>query len=206
MIDMDIMAIDGKFAVGAFLARDFKYKWNEDANALSVWADKSTAVSVTTNRNTFIEAVNEGGEIVYEGGDGEWLHIPVGKKPLLLRYKNLTGIKPTKAEINKARKTVRRYVVSGQPYSLDIPNTVVGVIGWLNDHLKDIPKAVRDSASFSFDTTMEYGETYPRIEIHYSEPETDEEVITRLGIEKERTRISELKEREKFDSLKKKFG
>lgn len=57
----------------------------------------------------------------------------------------------------------------------------------------------------TLDTSVEYGETYPNIEISYEEQETDEEVVRRIQIERERARLSELKERGQLKALQSKY-
>jgi hypothetical protein len=198
---MEIYAIDGGFSVG-MMHHGWDSKWNKD-NTLSVWATgERTSVMITTNRGTFIEAVNEAGEVVGQGGDGEWCHFGVSKKPIRLRYKALPVVKMTKAQIDKQRKVVTRYLLSDRPYSLDLPGDLPGMIEWMKGKLAEIPKACRGNTSFKFDTTMEYGETYPNVELTYQEPETDEEVTLRLKIEAERERVATAKKKAQLAALK----
>lgn len=201
---MDIFATtDGKFAVGMLL--NAEYKWNTD-NTLSVWNKEPSFVNVTTNRGTFIEAIDKSGAVVASGGDGEFFYIAISKEPITIRYKALAKIALTKADLDKHRKIVTRYLLSDRPYSLNLPDTLLGMIKWFEKQVKAIPIASRPKARFRFDTTMEYGETYPHIEITYDEPETDNEIVDRLQIETERDRIINDKERATFRKLKSKFG
>lgn len=203
---MDITFINGCFAVGMF-AR-FEYSWNKRDGSLSVWSKgkEASSVHITTNRGDFVEAINKADEVVANGGDGNWLYVPIGKAPITLRAKPLPKIVLTKVQMQKKRKTVTRYLLSDAPYSLDLPDTLEGVIGWMQTKLKEVPAPCRRGAQFSFGTTMEYGETYPRIEITYQEPETDKELLRRLQVDAERSRIQEANERAQLDKLKSKFG
>lgn len=161
-------------------------------------------VNVSTNSGTFVEALDANGTVIIEGGDGEWLWVPVDK-PVTLRVKKLPPITLSKSQLDKKRNKVTRYLVSDRPYNLELPDTLPGVIGWLEKKLKEIPEASRAKASFEFTTDMAYGDTYPQIEISYTEAESDEEVVTRLQIEAERTRIAEAKERDQLERLRTKY-
>ena len=202
----EIMVFDGKFAIG--MMPEFNFKWNTD-NSLSVWA-KGKAIypfaDVSTYSGTFIEAVDTSGTVIASGGDGQRFEIPITKAPIVVRIKALPKITLIKAELEKRRQVVTRYLVSDAPYSLKIPDKLAGVIKWLEKQAKAIPEASRAKARFRFDTTMEHGETYPNIEITYEEPETDKELITRLQIEAERARIAEEEQRSQFEALKTKFA
>lgn len=200
---MDIIAIDGKFMVSMGFCR-FEYKWNED-KTLSVWGKEDGAAHITTNSGTFIEAIDETNKVVLKGGDGKWFYVPVSKKPIRLRFKKLSDPKLTKAQVEKARQKVTRYLISDTPYGLNIPSTLPGAIGWMQKQLKAIPKQCQKAACFEFVATMKHGETYPKIEITYVEPESDAEVVTRVKIERERTRIAEACERAKLENLKAKY-
>lgn len=201
---MDIMAFgNGAFHVGMFSR--CKYQWNDD-KTLSVWSAEPKNVYIQTNRGVFIEALNEAGAVAREGGDGEWFYLPIGKKPLRLRYKKLPDPKLSKRDLEAMRQEVRRCLVSDMPYNLKIPDTLAGAVKWMSAKLDEIPEAARAKASFEFGTTTKHGETYPQIEIAYSEPETDKEVVTRLKIERERNRVADIRERAQFDALKKKLA
>lgn len=200
---MDIMAVNGKFLIG--MLHDFQYKWNK-GNTLSVRSKGSGCVlNITTNRGDFVEVVDESGSVINSGGDGEWFNIRLTKKPVNLRFKELTKVNLSKSDMEKHRRVVTRYLVSGMPYDLNIPDTFQGTIEWMQKQLIAIPQASRAEAVFRFATTMEYGETYPNIEITYSELETNKEIAARLQIETERARITENVERAKFRELKSKF-
>ena len=194
---------DGKFFVD--LSSRFKYAWNDD-KTLSVWSSEPRNIWIRTNRGVFIEALDASGAVAFEGGDGEWFYIPTGKKPLHLRYKKLPNPKLSTDDLDALRQTVTRYLVCDRPYNLSIPDTLSGAVKWLSAKLADIPKSSRAKASFRFDTTTEYGETYPEIEITYSELESDAEVIARVKIERERERVATKRERAQFDALKKKLA
>lgn len=198
---MDITAFGGKFAVAMTRLGAWKYEWNKDGT-LSIWGDHALPITVTTNRGEFIEAVDADGEIVCEGGDGQWFYVPVAKRKTVLRFRQLPDPSLSPADINKARQTVTRYLLSDRPYNCKLPDTVAGVIKWMQKKLAEIPKECRAKASFTFDTTMEYGENYPNIEITYCQPETDAEVVRRVQIGRERARIKDTAERAQFRKLK----
>lgn len=202
---MEIIASDGRFLVGALRVGDWQYEWNKDGT-LSIWGKRDIRVHVTTYRGDFIQLLDAEDHVLCEGGDGEWFCIEVAKEKRRLRFKKLPDPQLSASALNKARQRVTRYLLSEAPYSCDLPDTLNGVIKWMQKKLAEIPEASRAKASFRFDTTMEYGETYPRIEISYTEPETDDEVIKRVQIERERARIAEGKEREQLSRLRKKFA
>lgn len=204
---MYILAQNGEFSIGSMCPDEFKHKWNTEDNTLSVWGEnKYSPINVHTNRGTFIETIDKSGEVIMSGGDGNWFFVPIGAEPVKLRFKELPAIYLTEADLDKNRKIVTRYLISDKLHNLNIPDTLLDVIKWMKDQLKAIPIASQTNAQFSFDTTIEYGETYPQIEITYGEPETDNEIITRLQIATERARISEEAERTKFHKLQAKFG
>ena len=209
---MDIVAVDGNFAVAAMgMSKEYGFdtRWNTPEGTLTVWVgrhSKRKDVHVSTNQGIFLEAVDESGKVIVSGGDGDWFYVPLGKKPITLRYKVLPKVKLSKPELDKHRQTITRYLVSDSPYSLEIPDTLVGVIKWLEKQAKAIPEASRAKASFRFATTTEYGETYPNIEITYDEPETDKELISRLQIESEREHRKEENARQQFEVLKTRFA
>lgn len=132
--------------------------------------------------------------------------MPVGKKPITLRHKKLADPKLSKNALNKNRKKVTRYLMQDPPYSLGVPENFGRAIKWMQKQLAAIPKAAQKTASFRFDTTTEYGETYPEITISYEEAETDEEVLQRLKTDSERNRIEKVKERAKLKELQAKYS
>lgn len=201
---MDIVALGDGFGIG--MMADFKYAWNKKDGTLSVSADKRKyPVHVTTNRGIFVEVVNESGDVIQEGGDGNWLYVKLGKHPVTLRYKTLPDPGLSRSVINKARQTVTRYLVDDMPYSAGVPDNLPKLIEWLKSKMAEMPAASRKGATCRFDTSMSYGETYPHVEVSYTEPETDEEVIRRVQIERERARLSDNAERAKLAALKAKF-
>lgn len=202
---MDIHANNGSFYLGMF--RRFESKCNKADGTISVWSkEKDCLAMVTTYRGDFVEAIDASGNVVAEGGDGDWwtLHIP--KKPLTLRFKKLPPLKMTKEQINKKRISVTRYVISDAPYSVNFPDTLPAAIKWMQKHLESIPAASRAKARVRFDTSMSHGESYPNIEISYSELETEKETIKRLKIEAERARLTEIADRAKLAALKEKLA
>ncbi len=202
---MDISALNGNFSVAMMRMGEWNYEWNRD-RTLSIWGEAPFPVDVDTRRGDFIEAVDESGRVVCEGGDGGWFRVPVVKKKTTLRFKKLPNPKLSKAALDKARETVTRYLVSDAPYNLKIPDSLDGAIKWMQGKLKEIPASSRAKASFRFDTSMSYGETYPNIEISYQEPEADAEVIRRIQVDAERTRIKTDADRAKFENLKSRFA
>lgn len=201
---MDIVALgEGGFGITLCQRETWKYLSHKDGS-LSLWAtDGKEHVSVSTYSGIFVETVDEKGSVVQEGGDGQWFVARLGKEPVRLRHKALPDPALSKTQLNKARKTVTRYLVSGSP---EIPSPLTSAIKWLEGKLAKIPAACRRSAHINFGTRMEYGETYADLEITYSEPETDEEVIHRVQIERERAKRDEAAERRQLGLLKAKFG
>lgn len=202
---MDVFASKDGFGVG-LMAR-FKYKWDKKSGGLLIWSEGKGPdyACVSTHSGVFVEAVKDGATFL-TGGDGNWLYVPLSKKPVTLRRKTLPAPKLSAKEMDKHRNTVTRYLVSDAPYSLDIPEKMTELISWMQGKLKEIPAPCRASASLRFDTTMEYGETYPRIEITYTQPETDDEVIFRLQVQAERDRIKEASDRAKLAELNQKYA
>jgi hypothetical protein len=205
---VDIIATDdGKFAVSLGF-RSFECDWSKKDGSLSVWAKKGEKTSfahVRTGHGTFVEAVDDKGNVVMDGGDANWFYVPLSKKPVTLRVKKLPDPKLSKAQLDKERQKVTRYLVADRPYSLDLPDTLTGMIGWMEKQLRAVPEKARKAARFEFTTDYSYGESYPQIEIKYDEPESDKEVVKRVQIERERARIAEACERAKLQNLKTKY-
>lgn len=185
----------------------FRYEWTEGGLSAAVGDDASERdyILVTTGQGVFAEVVREGA-VVQSFGDGAREMVRLSSAPLLIRKKKLPIPDLSAADISAERRTVRRYLVDGRPYSLDIPGTLEGMISWAEAKLAEIPEAARAEAKFEFGTSYEYGETYPNIEITYSEPETDEEVIARVTLERERNRVAKGKDMATFARLKAKYG
>ena len=196
---MNILAQDGKFMVGLGF-NTAEYRWNKD-KTLTIWVKgKSPGMAtVAAYGGTFVEALDAKGNVVAESGDQGRMFLTVTKSPLTLRIKQLPKPKLTKGELDKKRSKVTRYLVSDAPYSIEgLPGTVSGMIRWLEKQLKAIPGKSRTTAKFEFTTEYEYGESYPRINITYEEPETDAELIKRLQVDAERGRLAEKCERAKL--------
>lgn len=202
---MDITATNGNFLVSAIRIGSWKYKWNKD-HTLSIWdSGGRDHVHIVTNSGDFIEAVDKQGSLVSEGGDGDLFLLPIGKQPVRLRFKKLPDPQLSSAFLDKHRQRVVRYLLQDKPYNCGIPDTLSGTIQWMQKQLAQIPKASRAKASFGFDTTTEYGETYPQLEITYQEMESDDEVVMRVQVERERARIRELGERKELERLEAKY-
>lgn len=204
---MDIYATDGSFAVAAMGLGGWKYKWNKD-RTLSFWADDTSAknaylrhIFIEAGYGDFIECLDEDGQVLVEGGDGHSFYVEAVKKPRLLRYKMLPDPALSKAELNKARRSVERWLCSDSPYSLGVPNGLAACIKWLDAKLKKIPAASRKNAKIDFSSRSSYGESYDNIKITYFEPETDKEVIRRVQIETERARVSRVQKQAKLKQL-----
>lgn len=206
---MDIFASDNSFGVRMGGFDSFIYKWNKD-KTLSVWENPKakyphSSITVQTGRGDFIEALDENDNVVFDGGGGEWCHLTIGKKPIRLRFKKLPEPKLTKAEMDKARQVVTRYLCSDSPYSLGLDTKLSDAITILQKKLQEIPKPYRDTAQIEFRNRSSYGESYENVEITWREPETDDELIYRLKVEAERARIGTEKERQQFKRLRAKF-
>lgn len=205
---MDIFATDKSFAI-SIGPDSFLYRWNKD-KTLAVWENpkseyKRPAISVQTNHGDFIEATDKSGKVICSGGDGETCWLPIGKEPVTLRFRELPKIEMSKVELEKRRITVTRYLYSDSPYSLGLNDKLTTVIAILEKKLSKIPKAYRDTAEIEFRNRMSYGESYENVEITWTEPETDEELMQRLQIEAERARVAADKERAQFKKLRDKF-
>jgi hypothetical protein len=201
-----IHAFNGSFGISAVRLGHWECQSNED-RTLSLWSEReSLPVHVTTQRGEFIEVIDAIGKVALEGGDGNWLWVPVSKEPVRLRFKALPDPKLSKGQIQKIRQKVTRYLSCDSPYNLGVPAKLPEAISWMQEQLAAIPEPCRKNASFEFGTTTEYGETYPQITISYEEHETDKEVLERVKVERERTRIAELAERQKLEQLQQKYG
>lgn len=204
---MDITAFDGGFAVSMMAGEMFHFNWDKKTKELLVWENpkakyKLPAVNVMTNRGDFIEAANDAGEVISQGGDGEFFYVPISKEPTRLRFRKLPKPSLSKSEFDKARKKVTRYVYSDSPYGLGLNDKLSKAISILEEKLSAIPKEYRDTAQIEFSNRMEYGETYENVEITYESPETDDELMRRLTIEAERSRIALDRKRAKLAKLK----
>lgn len=202
---MDIWATNGSFAVAAMGFVSYKTAWNKD-KTLSVWEVdgkyKTGVVVVQTGRGDFIEAINDVGDVVWQGGDGEWCHVPISKKPIRLRFRKLPRPGLSKHGFEKARRKVTRYLVSDSPYSAGIQGKLTGSIKWMNKKLLEIPKDCRASAQIEFRNRHEYGESYEHVEITFQQPETDDELMWRLTVEAERARVALAEKKASFEKLK----
>lgn len=211
---MEVMAIGGQFSVSMMRLGDWKHEWNKKDGTLSIWG-KARAVSVTTNRGEFIEAVDPDGNVLHEGGDGQWFYVPVTKEKTKLRFKKLPDPKLTKAELDKARKSTTVTVADqerydGGPFEFGASytdGTLDRVIESLEKIRASIPAQYRNKARCEIDSESGYeGSHYAHIEVSYERQETDEEVIERVKIDRERARIMESAERAQLDSLKSKYS
>lgn len=203
---MDIFATDGSFSVALGGLDSFLYGWNKD-KTLSVCKNpkskyKHSLVSIQTNHGDFIEATDEAGGVVWQGGDGEWCHVPIGKKPIKLRFRRLPKPTLSKRDMEKARQKVKRLLVSDSPYSLGVPDSLEKAIAWMKAKLAEVPKAARKTAKIDFHSRSSYGESYDNIAITYTEPETDDELVWRLTVEAERGRVNLARKKQKLASLK----
>lgn len=204
---MDITAINGSFGIG--FGSEFNVEWNKKDKSLSVWAKEKGGREyawVQIWNNEFVDAFDASGNLIAELDNKSHGFVPVTKEKTTLKFKTLPDPELTASEMNKERKQITRYLISGAPYSLNLPDSVEGIIKWMQGKLNEIPAASRKKASFRFDTTVEYGETYPNIEITYSESETDKEIIERIKISREVERRNTIKEKAKLECLKKKYA
>jgi hypothetical protein len=208
-MNMDIFAGDGRFGVGMGLG-GFKYEWKKD-NTISLIEDdgskyKRGVIMVLVQQGDFIEAIEADGRVVAEGGDGDTLWVPVSKKAIRLRFKELARPSISKAELDKALTTVTRYLYSDSPYSLGLDTKLSAAIAILQGKLEEIPGKYRDTAEIEFRNRHEYGESYENVTITWKEPETDEELIRRLQIEAERGRLSRIAKKRQLEKLKAEVG
>jgi hypothetical protein len=206
---MDIYAHDGSFGVAMGGFDSFLYGWGKD-KTLSLKANpkakyKRPSVSIETGRGDFIEAIDEKGNVVSEGGGGQWYYVEIGKALITLRFKTLPKPDLTKAQMDKARRRVTRHLYSDSPYSLGVNTKLSAAIELLQKKLVEVPKAYRHTAEIEFGSRTSYGESYEHVEITWTEPETDEELLYRLKVEAEHKRRSTENERAQFKKLRDKF-
>lgn len=102
------------------------------------------------------------------------------------------------------RGSVTETLLSESPYGT-LPDKLPKAIKWLQGYLDKVPAKLRSKARIRFDTHMEYGDTYPRIEITYERPETDEEWTARRADLDERIAHHREKARKEFERLKGQF-
>lgn len=204
---MEVMAWgNGSFSVGLML-REVEYGWEKKNGYLCLRSKRGVQhVILSTAPGVFVEVLDKDGAVVESGGDGGHMYVEVVRAGRWLRYKDLPPPNLTKAQINRQRKKVTRYLVSDKPFNLSLPRTLDGVLKWIGGKRTEIPAKYRKSAELRFDTTTKYGETYEHIEITYTEPETDAEVIGRLQVEMERQRLRDEEDRAKLRELQSKFS
>jgi hypothetical protein len=204
---MDITVIDGSFAVS--MLRNAKYAWNKDGSL--VLKDIKTPLNVTTFRGTFVELVNSKGDVLQEGGDGEWLWLPESKVTVTLRHKALADPKLSKAQIAKVRRKTTVHVVNQECYDGGPINfgasytdgTLLKVIASFQKVLTSIPKEYRKKARCQIDSESGYeGSHYASVRIEYTRPENDDEVVERVKIERERERLAKRAKQAQFEQLK----
>lgn len=211
---MEIWATGDGFAVGMMRLGKWEPQWNKDDGSLQIVGDREYPVSVTTNRGMFIECLDEGGNVLCDGGDGSWFYVPAGKETVSLRYKQLPDPALTATEVEAARKTTTVYVARherhddgpfefGASYTDGTLNAVIESLDKIRD---SIPREYRAKARCEIDSESGYeGSHYASIEVSYVRPETDEEVVARVKIERERSRIERLTDEAKLRHLKKKL-
>jgi hypothetical protein len=213
---MDVTASRGEFFVGMFQQSGAEYAWDKKNRALIVSGKRQYPTRVTTYQGDFIEAVDQKtGDLLAEGGDGDWFYIPEGKKPVILRFKKLPAPKLTRAKIDKARKETTVHVAAQQrhdsgPFNFGASyedGTLQNVIDSLLAMKAGIPKAHRAKARCEIDSEGGYeGSHYASIKVSYVRPETDEEVIARVQIESERSRLAMLRDKAELSRLSQKLA
>lgn len=200
---MDIVTTRDGFIANAF--RGFEVERTGDG-ALLVWSARDpVVVNVMTSMGQFVEVTDADGKVMASGGDGNFMRVQIGEGKVRLCHKRLPDPDLTGDQINAARRVVTRYLVDNDTFDLQLPESLSGVIGWLSQKLESIPAECKDSAEFRFDAVTEYGEAYPHMEITYRQAETDAEVVARVKIEAERSRMLDAAERQRFERLKEKF-
>lgn len=211
---MDITASQGKFYIAMMRTGDWKYKWNKNGT-LSIAGGRGYPIHVTTYSDDFIEAIDAEGRVLADGGDGDWFYFPEGKETVTLRFKKLPDTNLTPPEIKKARRKTTVHVVDQQrhdsgPFQFGASyadGSLGKVIASLQKIRDGIPKQYRAKARCEIDSKSGYEDShYAHVEISYERPETDAEVIHRVQIERERSRIAENKERAQLVALKSKFA
>lgn len=214
---MDITAINGRFLVGMFMpGSGGKFAWDKEGGGLRLSGKRARPLNVVTSRNEFVEVVDDKtGEIVADGGDGDWFWVPEGDKPVTLRFKKLPDPKLSKAQIDKARQKTTVYVAhqekhDGGPFCFGTSyqnGTLQKVIKSLLKIQASIPKEYRAKARCEIDSESGYeGSHYASIEVSYERPETDAEVIRRVQTDAERTRLTMRREKAELENLKRKYA
>lgn len=89
----------------------------------------------------------------------------------------------------------------------NIPSSWNEFVNWVNEKDKLIPEKYRDSARIEFDYDIRhYDEVICTVEITYNRPETEQEKLERLKIEKDyKTRLKE-RELAELRRLRNKYG
>jgi hypothetical protein len=103
------------------------------------------------------------------------------------------------------RGTRTETLLSEGPYG-SLPESLPKAIKWLQNYLSQVPTRLRSKTRINFDTYTEYGETYPRIEISYTRPETDDEWAQRKAELDERIEYHTSKRRQEFERLQAEFA
>lgn len=204
---MDILATNGSLGVMMSGLDSFLYAWDKKDKSLLVKKNPKTkyphsSVSIETGHGDFVEALDTAGNIVWQGGDADWCHVPIGDEWTRLRFRKLPKPKLPKTEFEKARQTVTRYLYSDSPYSLGLDDKLTAAIKILQKKLDEVPEKYRHTAEINFRSRISYGETYENVEITYKEPETDQELVRRLAIEAERSRVTLAKKKTQLAKLK----
>lgn len=205
---MDIYANGETWGFAMMGIGGFTYTHNKKDNSITLKASKkacSYPLTVQTPRGVFIETLDKNGDVIQDGGDGDWYYVDLSAGPCTLKYRALPDVGMAPSQINRHRKKVTRYLIDDQPYSAGVPDTLIGHIKWAQELLEKIPEASRKTAKCDFDTSTAYGETYPNVKVSYDEPESDEEVVARVQIERERERIMTQNRRAQFERLKSEF-
>lgn len=197
---MTMLLADGnQFLRGLGMGERLSFTWHKDEKMMEVRAQKGAPsyFIVETRPATFVHAKNEAGE-EQETGDGGRLYLKIEPDSVWqLRIVELPLPKMTPKQMEKARRTKKRF---GHEYHVyEMPENVLGLIASLQEKLAEVPEPFRDDATFEFD-----GEH--RFQILYWSPETDDELIDRLKIEAQRQRMAAAAERAQLQRLQEKYG
>ena len=87
------------------------------------------------------------------------------------------------------------------------PEPALEFLAWFSAKIATIPPEHLAKATIEVGSTSSYdNSTYARIQIHYDRPESDDEMADRTRTNDRERRAKELRERTKYEALKKKFG
>lgn len=105
------------------------------------------------------------------------------------------------------RRTVTVTAFSAEQYDGDWPPTNAEAgLAWFAAKVALVPEEFRAQAQLEIDATTRYDSAYAVINLTYTRPETDEELIARLHAEKARDQQRREAELQQLAALSRKYG